>query len=181
MKDPATGTKDASFSGEFGQVGSYNTGVKMVFPSGYLLEVIQDQDPQLMHILRSSYGQLGIVYEVTYRIKPRTPMHVHHTIYSLQDFLAALPDLQALGYSMMFYMFRAVDKIMVEFCNYNPGATGEPNQFVRQTRNETWGVVGPKLGFHIEESCSETSPTYLLNFRTDIVGNWRLPVVVIGH
>lgn len=91
------GTKDSSFPGEYGQVGSYITGVRMVLPSGDLLEVREDTNPDLMRILRSSYGLLGIVYEVTYQVKPLTPMHVHHTTYSLQDFVAALPDLKALG------------------------------------------------------------------------------------
>ena len=154
------GTKDASFPGEFGQVGSYITGVKMVAPSGDLVEVSEAQNPELMRIVRSSYGLLGIVYEVTYRIRPLTPMHVHHTTYSLEDFLNALPDLKAQGYSMMFYMFPFADKITVEFRKYNPGATGEPNHFAWWSRNETWGTVGPKLGFHIEESCSVPAIRY---------------------
>jgi FAD/FMN-containing dehydrogenase len=148
------GTKDASFPGEYGQVGSYITGVKMVLPSGDLLEVTEDNNPDLMQIIRSSYGLLGIVYEVTYKIKPLTPMHVHHTTYSLQDFLAALPDLKALGYSMMFYIFPFGDKITVEFRKYNPGATGEPNHFAWESRNQTWGTVGPKLGYETEKNCS---------------------------
>lgn len=37
------GTKDASMPGEFGQVGSYVVGVKMVLPSGELLEVKEGQ------------------------------------------------------------------------------------------------------------------------------------------
>jgi FAD/FMN-containing dehydrogenase len=148
------GTKDASFPGEYGQVGSYITGVKMVLPSGDLLEVTEDANPQLMQTLRSSYGLLGIVYEVTYKIKALTPMHVHHTTYNLKDFVAAFPDFKELGYSTMYYMFPFVDRITVEFRKYNPGATGEPNHFAWQSRNETWGTVGPKLGYHIEESCS---------------------------
>ena len=55
------GTKDASFPGEYGQVGSYVTGVKMVLPSGDLLEVTEDAQPDLMQIVRSSYGLLGIM------------------------------------------------------------------------------------------------------------------------
>lgn len=154
------GTKDASFPGEYGQVGSYITAVKMVLPGGDLAEITEDQNPQLMQILRSSYGLLGIVYEVTYKVKPLTPMHVHHTTYSLQDFLSALPDFKPLGYSTMFYIFPFADKITVEFRKYNPGATGEPNHFAWQSRNETWGTVGPKLGYHIEESCSVPSIRY---------------------
>ena len=165
------GTKDASFPGEYGQVGSYITGVKMVLPSGDLLEVTEYSNPQLMHILRSSYGLFGIVYEVTYKIKALTPMHVHHTTYKLEDFLSALPDLKALGYSMMFYMFPFVDLITVEFRKYNPGAKGEPNHFAWQSRNETWGTVGPKLGFQVEESCS--NPTVRYGIIDSLNAAWR--------
>src|ERR1035441_10959126 len=41
------GTKDASMPGEYGQVGSYITSIKMVLPSGELLEA-SDQQPDLM-------------------------------------------------------------------------------------------------------------------------------------
>jgi FAD/FMN-containing dehydrogenase len=156
------GTKDASFPGEYGQVGSYITGVKMVLPSGDLLEVTEDKNPDLMPILRSSYGLFGVIYEVTYKIKPLTPMHVHHTTYSLQDFISALPDLKALGYSMMFYIFPFVDKITVEFRKYNPGATGEPNHFAWETRNHIWGTVGPQLGYQAETNCTIPAVRYAI-------------------
>ena len=68
----------------------------MVLPSGDLLEVTEDAQPDLMQKIRSSYGLFGITYEVTYKVKPLTPMHVHHTTYELEDFIAKLPDLKAL-------------------------------------------------------------------------------------
>ena len=37
------GTKDASFAGEYGQVGSYVTGARLVLPDGTLLEVTEVQ------------------------------------------------------------------------------------------------------------------------------------------
>ena len=174
------GTKDASFPGEYGQVGSYITSVKMVLPNGDLMEVSEDQNPQLMQILRSSYGLLGIVYEVTYKIKPLAPMHVHHTTYSLADFLSALPDFKALGYSTMFYMFPFADKITVEFRKYNPGATGEPNHFAWQSRNETWGTVGPKLGYHVEESCSIPAIRYGMIDALNAAWRSQLETIVCG-
>ena len=174
------GTKDASFPGEYGQVGSYITSVKMVLPNGDLMEVSEDQNPQPMQILRSSYGLLGIVYEVTYRIKPLTPMHVHHTTYSLEDFISALPDFKALGYSTMFYMFPFADKITVEFRKYNPGATGEPNHFAWQSRNETWGTVGPKLGYHVEESCSIPAIRYGMIDALNAAWRSQLETIVCG-
>src|SRR6185369_13328312 len=144
------GTKDASFDGEYGQVGSYITGVKMVLPSGDLLEVSEETDPDLMQLVRSSYGLFGIIYEVTYKIRPLTPMHVHHKTYTPSEFIAALPEMKALGYSLMYYMFPFDNKITVEFRKYNPDAKGEPNHAAWALRNHIWGKSGPKFGHDIE-------------------------------
>jgi FAD/FMN-containing dehydrogenase len=76
------GTKDASMPGEYGQVGSYVTGVKMVLPSGDLLEVRDEKQPDVMRKIRSSYGTFGIIYEVTYKIRSLTPMAVQHKTFS---------------------------------------------------------------------------------------------------
>ncbi len=154
------GTKDASFPGEYGQVGSYITAVKMVLPSGDLLEVSDAAQPDLMQLVRSSYGLFGIIYEVTYGVRPITPMHVHHRTFNLEEFLSALPDLKALDYSMMYYMFPFEDKITVEFRKYNPGAKGEPNRVAWAVRNHTWGTSGPKLGHDVEQNVAIPSIRY---------------------
>src|SRR6201996_467909 len=154
------GTKDASFEGEFGQVGSYVIGVKMVLPNGDLLEVTEADQPDLMQKVRSSYGLFGVVYEVTYKIKALTPMAVHHKTFSLAEFLTALPDLKALGYSMMYYMFPFDDKITVEFRKYNPEATGDPNHCAWALRNHIWGTSGPKFGHDVTENFDIKSIRY---------------------
>ena len=154
------GTKDASFPGEFGQVGSYITGAKLVLPSGELLEFTEANNPSLMQIFRSSYGLFGIVYEVTYKIKPLTPLAVHHKTFDLPDFINTLPELKALGYSMMFYMFPFENKITVEFRKYNASATGDPNRSVWAVRNHIWGTSGPKLGHDVEQNVSIPSIRY---------------------
>src|SRR6476660_2568438 len=154
------GTKDASFEGEYGQVGSYVTGVKMVVPSGDLLEVSEETNPYLMQIVRSSYGLFGIIYEVTYKIKALTPMHVHHKTYSPSEFIAALPEIKALGYSVMYYMFPFDNKITVEFRMYNPDAKGEPNHAAWALRNHIWGKSGPKFGHDVEKNVSNASIRY---------------------
>ena len=118
------GTKDASMPGEYGQVGSYITGVKMVLPNGQLLEVTESAQPDLMKKVRCSYGTFGIVYEVTYKIRPLLPLAVYHETFGLQEFIARQPELKARNESMMYYIFPFVDKITVEFRRYNPSATG---------------------------------------------------------
>src|SRR5206468_2945540 len=66
------GTKDSSFPGEYGQVGSYVTRVKMVLPSGEIVEITDDQ-PELMQKVRCSYGTFGIVFEVTFKVRKLVP------------------------------------------------------------------------------------------------------------
>jgi FAD/FMN-containing dehydrogenase len=154
------GTKDASFSGEYGQVGSYVIAVKMALPNGDLLEVTEANQPDLMQQVRCSYGMFGVVYEVTYSVKPLTPMHVHHKTFSIDEFLSSLPDLKALGYSMMYYLFPFQDLITVEFRKYNPGATGDSNRIAWSLRNHIWGTSGPKLGHDVEQNVSIPSIRY---------------------
>jgi FAD/FMN-containing dehydrogenase len=153
------GTKDASMPGEYGQVGSYVTGVKMILPSGELLEATENQ-PELMQKIRSSYGTFGIIYEVTYRIRPLTPMAVYHQTFSLEDFIAKLPELKARNESMMFYIFPFDNLITIEFRKYNVNASGEPNRHAWALRNYIWGTAGPRLGHDIEQNISIPSVRY---------------------
>jgi FAD/FMN-containing dehydrogenase len=153
------GTKDSSFPGEYGQVGSYITGVKMVLPSGDLLEVT-DAQPELMQLVRSSYGTFGIVYEVTYRIRALLPLAVHHKTYTLAEFVQALPELKALDYAMMYYIFPFDDLITVEFRRYNPGASGEPNKIIWPLRNYIWGTSGPKFASDMEQAIADPKIRY---------------------
>ena len=68
-------SKDALDGIEFGQVSSYVTGIKWVTPSGDLAEASEAQSPDLLRMVRSSYGLCGIVYEVTFRVKPIEALH----------------------------------------------------------------------------------------------------------
>ncbi|ADW69365.1 FAD-binding oxidoreductase [Granulicella tundricola] len=148
------GTKDASMPGEYGQVGSYVTGMKMVLPSGDLLEVTEADQPDLMKKMRCSYGTCGIVYEVTYKIRALLPMAVHHETFELEDFIARLPELKARGESMFYYIFPFDNKITIEFRKYNPGATGDPDHCAWGLRNHFWGSAGPKFGHDVSQNIS---------------------------
>jgi FAD binding domain len=63
-------TKDGLDGTEFGQVGSYLTQMKWVAPDGTLQEASESTNPALLRFMRASYGLCGVVYEVTFRIKP---------------------------------------------------------------------------------------------------------------
>lgn len=153
------GTKDASMPGEYGQVNSYVTGIKMVLASGDLLEVT-DAQPELMQMARSSYGTFGIVYEASIRVRPIQPLAVHHETFTLEDFTAQLPALKARGESMMFYIFPFDNLITVEFRHYNPGAKGEPNRIAWPLRNYMWASAGPLFCAQVERDVADKEIRY---------------------
>lgn len=68
-------TKDALDGIEFGQVSSYVTGIKWVTPAGDLMEASETTNPDLLPFARSSYGLAGIIYEVSFRVKPIEALH----------------------------------------------------------------------------------------------------------
>ena len=153
------GTKDASMPGEFGQVGSYITRIKMVLASGELLEVTEDQ-PELMQKVRSCYGTFGIVYEATYAVRQIIPMAVRHETFSLKDFLDRLPELKLSGESLMYYMFPFEDLITVEFRHYNPDATGDPERHIWPMRNYLWAKAGPVFCSQVEANIADRDIRY---------------------
>ena len=173
------GTKDASMPGEFGQVGSYVTGLKMVLTSGDLLEVT-DSQPELMQKVRSSYGTFGIVYEVTFRVRKLVPLAVHHKTFTLKDFIAALPDLKALNYSMMYYIFPFSDAITVEFRKYNPDAKGAPDRHPWILRNYIWGTTGPKFSHDIEASVADPATRYKVIDSFGALWRYKLENMVVS-
>lgn len=139
------GTKDGSMPGEYGQVGSYVTTVKLVLPNGELLEVTETGQPELLQQVRSSYGTFGIVYEVTFRVRPLTPMKVYHRTFDLDEFARGFADLKKLNTSIMMYLFPFSNKITIEFREYNRSAQGKPDRRGWAMRNDFWAVSGPRV------------------------------------
>ena len=141
------GTKEAAFRGEHGQVSSYCVGARIVQANGELLE-ITEADTDLMQAFRSSYGTFGVTYEVTFRVKPMQPMSVVHRVYSLESYLAALPELVKSDESLMMFIDPYRDKIGIEFRSYHP-AKGKQrySHWQWKLRNFLWKDVGPMWAF----------------------------------
>jgi FAD/FMN-containing dehydrogenase len=154
------GTKDASMPGEFGQVNSYCIGMKLVLPSGQMLEATEANDAELMKFLRCSYGTFGIVTEATFRIRPVQPMEVFHETFSVKDFAAKLPELLGRGYSIMYYMFLFDELVTVEFRKYNPKAKGKPDEHIWPLRNYLWAQAGPVTCAQAERDIQDKTIRY---------------------
>lgn len=78
------GTKDASLGRcGLGQVSSTVIGVKLVNADGDVETITEADDPEKMRIVRSSYGLVGIIFEVTFRIQKQSVISYRHKIFHL--------------------------------------------------------------------------------------------------
>jgi FAD/FMN-containing dehydrogenase len=142
-------TKDSSFPDEFGQVSSYVSAVKLVTPQGDVREINERDHPEEMQIIRSSYGLLGIVFEVTMRVKKTVALSVRHHSMGLAEFRKRFPVYKSQGYAVMYYVFPYVRRVLVELRKDNPGAS--PKSRRRWTyRNRFWRKYGPAITLWIK-------------------------------
>lgn len=71
-------SKDALDGIEFGQVSSYVTRMRWVRPDGALAEASEHENPEMLRLLRTSYGLCGIICEVTLQVKPLEALHLSY-------------------------------------------------------------------------------------------------------
>jgi len=78
------GTKDSSLGQTgLGQVSSSVCAMKLVNAGGEIEVVSEESDLERLRTLRSSYGLLGIVYEVTFRIQPARLLRYEYAVLPL--------------------------------------------------------------------------------------------------
>jgi L-gulonolactone oxidase len=141
------GTKKASFHDgkrhESGQVSAYVVSLTVVTADGSAI-VVDEREPALLEAMRSSYGMLGVVYEVTYKIKKLRPMRFTHTLYSLSEFAVAFEGIRREPNSAMFYIFPFIDRVVVE---RRWPSEGKISWFdVWKIRNFAWKQGAPFMG-----------------------------------
>ena len=137
-------TKDSSLIGtsHWGQVSSFVSGLKIVKPDGTVASYNESDHPGEMRLLRSSYGLLGVLVEVTLRIKPTTAVYARHRTYTVDAFRTAVPDLVAQGNALMMYFYPFCEKVLVEERRELPGV--KPTSSGRWwLRNAFWRHLGP--------------------------------------
>jgi L-gulonolactone oxidase len=149
-------TKDSSFPGGFGQISSHVTAVRLVTPQGQLREISESENPKEMQIIRSSYGLLGIIYEVTIKVKPTTALAVRHYSLSLDAFRRYYPIYKARGFAVMYYIFPYVRRVVVELRKENPEV--QPKSRVRWAyRNRFWRKYAPAVTLWIQKNAKNRS------------------------
>jgi FAD/FMN-containing dehydrogenase len=144
-------TKEASFysaSGggyEYGQVSSYAIGFKLVQADGSVLSVDRNTNADLLPFMRSSYGMLGIVYEVTFQVKRLRPMAVCHESYDVHEFAGKVKSLVEENRSTMLYLFPHLNRVVVER-RWEDHCSQVRSRWFWRVRNFVWMRTSPFLG-----------------------------------
>lgn len=134
-------SKDGSYPGVFGQASAYCTSMTLIRADGSFVTIDESQ-PERLRIARSSNGLLGIVTEVTFRVRPIQPIAIRHERMSIPEFLGRLPGLLASGESIAYYLFPWIGKVIVQV-RTPTDAPGRPNRWVWRLRNWATAHIVP--------------------------------------
>src|SRR5262249_50865451 len=113
-------TKDSSFPGGFGQISSYVTALRFVTPSGEVRAHNKPDQPEERAVKPPREWLLGIVFEVTIKVRPTTALSVRHHEMGLEEFRKRFPVFKAQGYAVMYYIFPYVRTVVLELRKDNP-------------------------------------------------------------
>ena len=98
------------------------TAMKVVTPGGRLLEIGEDKQ-SLLNAFRLSYGMLGVIYEVTLKVRPVNPFAVAHRRCNIRQFAAAADKLSRTDIGVKFHMLPFRDRVYLELRRYGRDVT----------------------------------------------------------
>lgn len=132
-----------SMPGEGAMLSSHVLKFKVVTPQGKLLEV-SDSRPQLMNAYRLSYGVLGVVVEVTLKVRPIQSFSVNYRRCTFDQMSAAIPKLVNAPIGLKFNAWPFKDHIYVEVRRFDSSRKGGRKS---AWKLKDWGesVVLPKI------------------------------------
>lgn len=104
---------EATIAGDVGQFAGHATRLKVISPQGKRF-VVTDNTKSLLGLLRLSYGLLGIVYEVTLRVRPIQGFTSRTAKVSFKDFTKLGPRLTAAGAGIRLCLLPFRDRIFFE-------------------------------------------------------------------
>lgn len=95
------------------QLSSLVTEIKLVTPQGKAITVTES-GRDLMRVLRSSFGLLGIVHEVVLRVQPMLPVKIDYQALSLKEFTARFSGIVDAPGALRLHISPFNDRVIVE-------------------------------------------------------------------
>jgi FAD/FMN-containing dehydrogenase len=134
----------ASFGAGMAQLSSCVTEIKLITPQGKQMTVTE-RDRDLMRVLRSSFGLLGVVHEVVLRVQPLTPVKIDYQALSLKEFTSRFTSLVQAPGALRLHISPFTDQITVERRTLDETASLSRSG-IWQVRNSVMRNVLPAFG-----------------------------------
>jgi FAD/FMN-containing dehydrogenase len=151
-------TKDSLDGVEYGQVNSYVTHMKWVSPAGELQEASEEKTPELLSLARSSYGLCGIVYEVTFKIKPLEVVRFNYLVFDVND-LTQEKVSEIIAHNESIVCWTIGRTVVIQTRNHT---TRLKNAWLAGIRRRSWSHIAPYVGRAIRRYTPGTTLTTLL-------------------
>lgn len=103
----------ASYATGMAQLSSFVTELKLITPQGREM-VVREQDRDLMRVLRSSFGLLGVVHEVVLRVQPLTPVKIDYQVLTLKEFAARFAGMTSSPGALRLHISPFEGRVIVE-------------------------------------------------------------------
>jgi FAD binding domain len=126
------------------QMSSCVVEMKLITPQGKQM-VVQERNRDLMRVLRSSFGLLGIVHEAVLRVRPLTPVKIDYQALSLKEFAARFSGLVGAPGALRLHLSPFQDRITVERRTLDEDASMSRSG-IWQVRNSVMRNVLPAFG-----------------------------------
>jgi hypothetical protein len=97
--------------------------MKLVTPAGKPIEIRNNQQ-NLMHAFRLSFGMLGIIYEVKLKVRPIRTFAVTHRSCSFEEFGAVAEKLANADVGLKFFLLPFRDRVYLDVRRHSSAATG---------------------------------------------------------
>jgi hypothetical protein len=134
----------ASYGAGVAQLSSCVPEMKLITPQGKQMTVTE-KDLNLMRVLRSSFGLLGVVHEAVLRVRPMMPVKIDYQVLSLKEFSARFASMVDSPSALRLHISPFNDKITVERRTLEEPAS-RSRSGIWQVRNSVMRNVLPAFG-----------------------------------
>ena len=114
---------EAAVPADGGQLATHAMRMKLITPQGRKISV-GEKSRDLLSVLRLSYGLLGVIYEVTLRVRPIRGFSVYSNKLEFESFARTLPQILAANAGVRLCMLPFRNRIYVEMRRAGSKAAG---------------------------------------------------------
>lgn len=105
--------------------------IRVITPNGKPIEIRRSQQ-NLLNAYRLSFGMLGVIDEITLKVRPIKPFAVTHRRCCFDQFSGVVEKLRNVDVGLKFYLLPFRDRVYLDLRRYSPAA--------RSTRRIPWKI-----------------------------------------